>query len=101
MGIPIDRDCFVEEDYRRFGDRLKASLLALEDLLGRPDFGVGPASLGAELEVALVGPKSRPLPLNEEILSETIDPRMTVELNRFNIECNLRHTELAGRPFAA
>jgi hypothetical protein len=101
MGLPIDRDRFVDEDYRRFGDRLKTSLLALEALMRCPDFGLGPTSLGAELEVALVDSQSRPLPLNVEVLRETIDPRMTVELNRFNLECNLRHTLLEGRPFAA
>ena len=101
MGIPIDRDRFVEEDYQCLGDSLKASLLAIEDLLQRPDFGVGPASLGAELEVALVDPQSRPLPLNVEVLRETLDSRMTVELNRFNMECNLCHTTLVGHPFAA
>jgi gamma-glutamyl:cysteine ligase YbdK (ATP-grasp superfamily) len=101
MGLPIDQDRFVDEDYRCFSDRLKASLHALEILLRNPDFGNGSASLGAELEVSLVGTNSRPLPLNIEVLRETNDPRMTVELNRFNMESNLRHTPLAGRPFEA
>lgn len=72
----------------------------LEALLGQPGFGVGPASLGAELEVALVDAQARPLPRNEEVLRETSDERMTVELDRFNLECNLLPTALAGCPFA-
>ena len=44
---------------------------------------------------------ARPLPLNLTVLRETVDPRLTVELDRFNLECNLRHGPLAGRPFAA
>ncbi len=99
MGIAIERDRFEEHEYARFQERLRGGLQALEQLLARPDFGVGPPSLGAELEVALVGEDGRPRPVNLEVLRETLDPRMTVELDRFNLECNLRHTCLAGRPF--
>ncbi len=101
MGLEIDRDRFGSADYARFYERLGDCLGVLEKLLARPGFGEGPASLGAELEVALVGPAARPLPLNLEVLQDTFDSRMTVELNRFNLECNLRHGPLAGTPFAA
>ncbi len=100
MGLAIDREHFGPEDFARFRVRLSRCLAVLEELLQRPEFGSGVPSLGAELEVALTDPESRPLPLNEEVLRETIDDRITVELNRFNLECNLRHTELKGRPFA-
>jgi gamma-glutamyl:cysteine ligase YbdK (ATP-grasp superfamily) len=59
------------------------------------------ATLGAELEVALVDRSARPLPLNRAVLAGTLDPRVTLELDRFNLECNLRPAPLAGRPFAA
>ena len=100
MGLEIDREEFAPEDFDLFSDRLDRSLGVLEELLERPDFGIGPRSLGAELEMALVDSQSRALPLNEEVLCETLDDRMTVELDRFNLECNLRHVDLAGRPFA-
>lgn len=100
MGLEIDREQFVPRDFIRFDERLRCSLGVLEEMLGRPDFGVGTNSLGAELEVALTDPFGRPLPINEEVLRETLDERMTVELDRFNLECNLRHVDLAGRPFA-
>ena len=99
MGIAIERDRFEAHEYERFQRRLQDGLRALEQLLARPGFGAGPSSLGAELEVALVDDPGRPRPVNGEVLQETLDPRMTVELDRFNLECNLRHTALAGRPF--
>ena len=100
MGLEIDREQFEPRDFVRFEERLRSSLVVLETLLSRPDFGVGPNSLGAELEVALTDEVGRPAPLSEKVLKETLDERMTVELDRFNLECNLRHVDLAGRPFA-
>ena len=99
MGLEIDRERFSADDYARFEDRLARCLGVLGRLLERSEFGEGDASLGAELVVALVDAQAKPLPLNEEVLRETLDERMTVELDRFNLECNLRHTTLAGRPF--
>ncbi len=100
MGIEIDRDEFEPAEFARFDARLARCLAALETLLARPGFGTGEPSLGAELEVTLVDAQGRPLPLNHEVLDRTLDPRMTYELDRFNLECNLRHTRLAGNPFA-
>jgi len=98
MGREIDKEEFLDEDYQRFSLRLQHCLIALRELLGRPDFGGGPTSIGAELEFALVDADARPLPLNHKIIGETIDPRITVELDRFNLECNMDPTSLAGRP---
>jgi hypothetical protein len=50
--------------------------------------------------MALVGTDSRPQHVNVDVLRETLDPRMTFELDRFNLEANLIHTNLAGHPFA-
>lgn len=99
MGLEIDRERFRPEEFRRFEARLERSLVALERLLARPGFGVGPGSIGAELEVTLIDAAGRPLPRNEGVLGETVDERLTVELDRFNLECNLRHAPLAGGPF--
>ncbi len=101
MGLEIDREQFEEGDYARFSERLRESLVALGELLARPGFGVGRQSLGAELELFLVDAAGRPLPANRDVLAESFDRRLTVELNRFNVECNLRHGPLAGRPFSA
>ncbi|MBW2242042.1 MAG: glutamate--cysteine ligase [Deltaproteobacteria bacterium] len=100
MGLEINRETFTDDEYERFSERLDHSLGVLERLLARPGFGEGEASIGAELEVSLVDEAGRPLPLNQDVLAESVDPRLTVELNRFNLESNLRHGPLAGRPFA-
>ncbi|MGH0037198.1 MAG: glutamate--cysteine ligase [Myxococcota bacterium] len=101
MGLLIDRDRFTDEDFHRFDQRLKDCLQVFAELLGRADFGAGEPSLGAELELSLIGSEAQPLALNREIIEDTGDARLTVELDRFNLECNLCHGPLAGRPFAA
>ena len=100
MGLEIDREEFGDDAYRRFDARLARSLEVLEALLSQEGFGVGPSTLGAELEVSLVDGAGRPLPENRKVLAESVDPRLTVELDRFNLESNLQYCGLAGRPFA-
>jgi hypothetical protein len=101
MGLTIDRERFDPQDYRRFEHRLDDCLTALERLLERPRFGTGPATVGAELELFLVDGQGRPLPRNQEVRAETADPRVVLEIDRFNLELNLTPAPLAGRPFAA
>src|SRR6266566_426640 len=62
MGTGIDQQEFGERDYSRFAERLGECLSALGQLLERPGFGVGPATVGAELELFLVDGAARPLP---------------------------------------
>jgi hypothetical protein len=113
MGLSIDRESFSEDDHRAFAARLRADLLALERLLERPGFGTGPLSIGAEVELSLIDAAGRPLAdpagagggrtgpagPNERVIAATGDPRLTVELNRYNLEYNSRPVPLAGRPF--
>jgi hypothetical protein len=101
MGLAIDREEFSPEDYRRFSQRLAENLEALRAVLQRPGFGTGPRTVGAELEMFLVDSAGFPLPVNRQVLGQTVDPRVTLEINRFNLECNLRPSPLAGRPFTA
>jgi hypothetical protein len=101
MGLAIEREEFSPEDYRRFSQRLTENLEALRVLLLRPDFGAGPRTVGAELELFLVDSAGFPLPVNRQVLGQTVDPRVTLEIDRFNLECNLRPSPLAGRPFTA
>jgi gamma-glutamyl:cysteine ligase YbdK (ATP-grasp superfamily) len=100
MGLDIDRHEFHADDYIRFAARLDESLAALRQVLARPGFGAGPPSVGAELELNVVDAEGRPLPKNQSVLASTDDPRVTVEVNRFNLEINTPPTALAGRPFA-
>jgi predicted ArsR family transcriptional regulator len=101
MGLAIDREQFDPVDYRRFGQRLDECLLAMGRLLERPGFGTGPTTLGAELELFLVDSQGRALPLNQVVRSEAADPRVVLEIDRFNLELNLTPAPLQGRPFAA
>jgi len=101
MGREIDRVRFDESDYARFGARLEEGLAALRRTLRRPGFGEGAASLGAELELSLVDAAGRPRLINQDVVAGTRDPRITQELNLFNVECNLRHGALRGAPLAA
>src|SRR5229473_2923571 len=101
MGTDIDQEEFDERDYSRFTERLEECLSALGQLLERPGFGAGPATVGAELELFLVDGAGRPLPHNQAIRAAVADPRVSVELNRFNLELNASPVLLDGRPFAA
>ena len=101
MGKYIERDTFDEPEYARFAQRLQHCLSALEELLDRPGFGIGPATIGAEVELFLVDHAGRPLPRNQAVRVASADPRVTVELDRFNLELNASPARLAGSPFAA
>jgi hypothetical protein len=101
MGTEIEREHFGDPEYTRFERRVRDCLDALAELLTRPSFGEGPASLGAELELDLVDAHGRPAPVNRKVLAETMDPRVTLEIDRFNLEVNTHPVPLAGQPFTA
>jgi hypothetical protein len=101
MGIHIDRDEFEEAEYARFAERLEVCLTALRALLGRPGFGVGAPTVGAELELFLVDRHGLPLAANAAVLQQAADPRVTLEVDRFNLELNPKPSSLAGRPFGS
>jgi hypothetical protein len=99
MGLEIDRDRFVESDFVRFEQRLRDSLAALHAVLQRSDFGLGPTTIGSELELDLVDRDGRPALVNREVLARTLDPRVTLEIDRFNLEINSAPVLLAGDCF--
>jgi gamma-glutamyl:cysteine ligase YbdK (ATP-grasp superfamily) len=99
MGTEIGKEEFDERDHSRFAERLEECLAVLARLLNRPGFGTGPATIGAELELFLIDGAGRPLPHNQAIRAAVADPRVTVELDRFNLELNASPAVLAGRPF--
>src|ERR1039458_3434257 len=101
MGTDIDQEEFDERNYSRFRERLGECLSALGQLLERPGFGGGPATAGAELELFLVVRPAPPPRHTRAIRAAVADPRVTVELDRFNLELNASPALLAGRPFAA
>jgi len=101
MGTEITRERFRARDYARFRDRLNQGLAGLGRLLAEPGFGAGPATIGAELELFLVDRAARPLPRNQAVRAAAADPRITLELDRFNLELNTSPVPLAGQPFQA
>jgi gamma-glutamyl:cysteine ligase YbdK (ATP-grasp superfamily) len=101
MGLQIRREVFDDRDYSEFSARLTESLTALRSLLARPGFAEGPASLGVELELNLVDERGRPRPVNRLALESSNDPRLTLEIDRFNLEINSRPVPAQGEPFAA
>lgn len=101
MGLEIDRDTFSEAEFARFSDRLDRSIQALDAVLRRPGFGVGAPTIGAELELSLVDEAGHALPINRDVLASAAHPRLTLEADRFNLECNTHPIALSGRPFTA
>src|SRR3954470_12728424 len=101
MARPIDRESFADEEYDRFGERLRRNLQALHVVLDRPGFGAGPATLGAELELSLIDRDGGACPVTRALVDAQCDPRLCLEIDRFNLEYNLTPVAAAGRPFAA
>jgi len=101
VSLEIPREEFSGEDYVRFGERLEESLEAMATVLARPGFGAGPTTLGAELEVAVIDEIGRPLPVNRAVLAGALDPRISLEIDRFNLEINTRPVPFAGCAFGA
>jgi gamma-glutamyl:cysteine ligase YbdK (ATP-grasp superfamily) len=101
MSLEITRADFTEADHARFAERLQQSLDALAGLLAQEGFGTGQATLGAELELTIVDPAGRPLPVNRSVLAAAVDPRVSLEIDRFNLEVNARPVPLAGSAFTA
>jgi gamma-glutamyl:cysteine ligase YbdK (ATP-grasp superfamily) len=100
VGQEIDREVFGEEDYRRFAARLREGVAAIRELLARPGFGARSPAIGVELEVSLVGRDGEPAPVNEAVKDACPDG-VSLELDRFNLECDSRPAPLTGRPFTA
>lgn len=101
MGHELYRDQFAPEEFSRFGERLRGNLAALRTVLARPGFGEGAATLGAELELSIVDRDGRACPINEQIRRAVGDPRLQLELDRFNLEYNFAPVRADGQPFRA
>ena len=99
MGLAIDKDEFSDEEFERFERRLQANLEALTELMQRDGFGVGPRTIGAELELDIVDDQAQPLAINRRVLKQHLDPQLQLELTRFNLEYNLLPVDPKGQPF--
>lgn len=100
MGQSIAAADFSASDYQRFADKLQVNLQALQQLLACADFGCGDTTIGAELELSIIDQQARPLGINRELQARVNDPQLTLELNRYNLEYNLKPLALQGKPFS-
>ncbi len=101
MGLDIRTDRFSAADYHAFERRLEACLQALSQVVEGPGFGAGDASIGAELEMALIDSDARPAPCNLALIEGMNEPGFTAEIDRFNLEFNSAPVPLAGGGFSA
>ena len=100
MGINTKSDHYSEADHVRFRERLDVGLRALAQVLKQPDFGAGPASIGAELELGIVDAEGRAFPIATDIVRAAADPAITPEMGNFDIELSTPPVLLAGEPFS-
>ncbi len=101
MARAIEQIHFTDDDFARYQQRLRDNLAALRIVLARPGFGEGTVTVGAELELCIVDERGRAKGLNRDILAVRVDPQLTLELNKFNLEYNLTPVVAEGRPFSA
>ncbi|WP_138379525.1 hypothetical protein [Luteithermobacter gelatinilyticus] len=100
MGKNFDKTTFDERDFRSFSQRLNEQLILLKKILARPDFGVGPMTLGAEFEMYITDREGIISPINKKILNKLDTSRFQLELNQFNLEYNVTPTLAAGASFS-
>lgn len=98
MGRAIDEQEFTAESYEQFETALKQQLAELKSLLQEPNFGIGPRSLGAEVELYLIDQQSRPVCQNTNVLEALPDAGLALEINRYNLEINLDPVLAEGKP---
>jgi len=92
-----DADLEVDRaELRVFTQALLRDVRALEKLLASDRVERGVRRIGLEQEMFLVDDQWRPAPLATELLERLDDPRVTTEIGRFNLECNLRPLVFGG-----
>ncbi len=94
-----DKDIRIELDsseLRVFTQALLKDVRALEQLLQGDRIESGVRRIGLEQELFLVDDMWRPAPIAVEALERIEDPRVTSEIGRFNLECNLEPLLFGG-----
>jgi CBS domain-containing protein len=94
-----EKDIRIELDsseLRVFTQALLRDVRALEQLLQGDQIESGVRRIGLEQELFLVDDMWRPAPVAVEALERIADPRVTSEIGRFNLECNLEPLLFGG-----
>ena len=100
MGRDIQAVKISGEDRRVYDDKLRRSLDALTRMLREGAFEAGPARVGLEVELHLVGEQAAPSLRNAQVLDAITDPDWETELGQFNLEVNVPPRLLAGGALA-
>src|SRR6202000_1198432 len=100
MGQDIEAVRIGAEDRRVYGEKLRRSLRALDQMLGKNLFDVGPSRVGMEIELHLVDARAAPSMRNEQVLDAITEPAWEAELGRFNLEVNVPPGPLSGAGLA-
>jgi gamma-glutamyl:cysteine ligase YbdK (ATP-grasp superfamily) len=100
VGIEIEQESFSAADYERFKQRLQEDVQALDEVLARPGFGIGPRTVGAELEMFLVDGDARPFAIGANVERAAANPLITPEMGAFTIELSTPPVLLAEEPFS-
>jgi len=94
-----DKDIRIELDsseLRVFTQALLKDVRALDQLLQGGHIESGVRRIGLEQELFLVDDMWRPAPVAVEALERIEDPRVSSEIGRFNLECNLEPLLFGG-----
>lgn len=84
------------DERSRFMKAILRDLRAMEQMLEEGRFESGICRIGAEQEMVLIDRDWQPRPAAMEILADIEDPRVTTEVARFNLECNVAPRVFTG-----
>jgi CBS domain-containing protein len=88
-----------ERKAQAFMKALLEDLRALSFMLQDNRVESGVTRIGAEQEMFLIDSDLRPAPVSTEVLAHAVEPRLTTEIARFNLEANLTPRHLSGKCF--
>lgn len=82
-------DKITLQDCRKVEEEFSKELKELEALLANPDFGIGPNTIGSELELALINKDNyMPAMVNVEICDAINSKNVNTEISKFCLEYN-------------
>ena len=96
MGVQDVQAKLTPDERSQFMRALLRDVQALDTMLERGDFETGICRIGAEQEMVMVDADWQPAPIAMEVLDGDVDPRLTTEIARFNVEANLTPLVFTG-----
>ncbi|WP_300009451.1 glutamate-cysteine ligase family protein [Pseudonocardia sp.] len=100
MGRDVEHTVFTREDRRRFRDKIRRCLDALDAMLRDAQFEFERPLTGMEIELNLVDDVGEPANVNAQVLELLADPDFQTEMGRFNVEINMAPREIRGTGLA-